>query len=60
MNSPCGLAFDPSGNLHVANFGSNDIAVFTPEGKYSRLYGKGNLLILKDMCLFVNKILVDV
>ena len=30
LNSPGGLAFDPSGDLWVANYGDNSLAVFAP------------------------------
>ena len=36
---PHGLALDPEGNLHVADYGSHAIKVFTPEGTYVRSYG---------------------
>lgn len=32
-----GVAFDPSGNLHVTNYGSSD-SYLTPEGKYIKKY----------------------
>lgn len=42
--SPCGVAFDSSGYLHVTNHvvrGSSDIFVFTPEGEYKTKYSFG-------------------
>ena len=39
FREPCGLAFDPLGNIHVAASGSNAIKVFTKEGVYIRKYG---------------------
>ena len=42
FQSPCGLALDPQGNIHVAAFGSNTIKVFTKEGVYVRMYGDPN------------------
>ena len=34
-----GVAFDPSGNLHIANYSSPCVEVFTPDGKYVTQYG---------------------
>ena len=39
--SPWDVAFDPSGYLHITNYGSSDITVFTPEGKYETKYSCG-------------------
>ena len=33
-----GLAFDPSGHLHVCSNGSNKVVVFTSQGEFSRCY----------------------
>ena len=38
LNQPAGLAVDAAGNLYVANFGSNNILVYSP--KYVQLPGK--------------------
>ena len=37
--APCGISLDPQGYIHVADYGSNTIKVFTPEGTYVRSYG---------------------
>ena len=41
--NPWGVAFDPSGNLHVVNHTSPCIKVFTPDGKYITQYGGGQM-----------------
>ena len=38
LSDPWGLAFDASNNLHVASNGSNEIHVFTPDGKPLNTY----------------------
>ena len=43
LANPWGVAFDPSGNLHVANYGSSCIKVFTSDGKYVTQYGSGQV-----------------
>nr|AOG62270.1 NHL domain containing protein [uncultured organism] len=43
LQSPWGVAFDPSGNLHVANHGSGCVKIFTAEGKYVTQYGSDTL-----------------
>ena len=42
LNSPRGLAFDSTGNLFVANYGSNAIERFTPGGVASFFAGNVN------------------
>ena len=41
LNNPRGVALDPNGNLHVTNYDSSDIIIFTPEGKYVTKYSCG-------------------
>ena len=36
---PRGLALDPQGNIHIANYGSDSFKVFTPVGTYVKSYG---------------------
>ena len=43
LQCPKGLAFDPSGYLHVTCFSFNKVAVFSPEGQYIRHYGQSHL-----------------
>ena len=40
FNSPCGVTFDSSGNLYVADRGNHRIQVFTKDDKYLRQFGK--------------------
>ena len=44
FHSPCGLALDPQGNIHVAAFAST-IKVFTKGGVYVRIYGNAKVSI---------------
>lgn len=37
------MAFDPSDNLHVADYSSKCVEVFTADGNYVRKYGSGIL-----------------
>ena len=41
LNIPQGLAFDPSGNLYVAESGSNRVRRITPDGVISTVAGTG-------------------
>jgi tripartite motif-containing protein 2/3/tripartite motif-containing protein 71 len=41
--SPCGVAFDSTGNVYVADSGNHRIQVFTAEGEYLRKFDHGNL-----------------
>ena len=41
LSQPWGLAFDPCGNLHVADSSTNSIKMFTSQGKYISQYGCG-------------------
>ena len=43
LTNPWGVAFDPSGNLHVVNHVSACVKVFTPDGKYVTQYGSGQM-----------------
>ena len=43
LQCPKGLAFDPSGCLHVTCFISNKVAIFSSEGQYVRHYGQSHL-----------------
>ena len=43
LTNPWSVAFDPSGNLHVANNTSPCVKVFTPDGKYITQYGSGQM-----------------
>ena len=43
LTNPWSVAFDPSGNLHVANNTSPCVKVFTPDGKYITQYGSGQV-----------------
>ena len=42
FESSRGLALDPQGNIHVADYDSCTIKVFTREGVYVRMYGDPN------------------
>ena len=44
LNYPRGLAFDPSGRLHVADAGNARILILSPTGQILRQYGDGLLL----------------
>ena len=39
LATPHGLAFDPAGNLHVADRDNGRISVFTPAGEFVRAFG---------------------
>jgi sugar lactone lactonase YvrE len=41
LYDPAGIAVDPSGNLYIANFGSNEILKVTPGGTLSIFAGTG-------------------
>ena len=43
MGGPWGVAFDPVGNLHVVNNGSNKVTVYSPTHKYFKEYGNASL-----------------
>ena len=43
LTNPWGVAFDPSGNLHIVNYSSPCVKVFTPDGKYVTQYGNGQM-----------------
>ena len=43
LQCPKGLAFDPSGCLHVTCFSSDKVAVFSRQGQYVRHYGQSHL-----------------
>ena len=43
LTNPWGVAFDLSGNLHVADNGSSCIKVLTSDGKYVTQYGSGEV-----------------
>ena len=38
LSRPWGVALDPKGNLHVTNYGSTNVVIFTQEGKYVSKY----------------------
>ena len=38
LSNPWGLTFDPSGSLHVSNYGSSLVSVFSPNGVYITNY----------------------
>jgi uncharacterized protein (TIGR03437 family) len=46
LNSPFGLAIDPTGNLYVADTGNNRIRKITPDGLISTAAGNGTTAIL--------------
>ena len=41
LSRPWGVALDPKGNLHVTNYGSTNVVIFTQEGKYVSQYSPG-------------------
>ena len=43
LQQPRAIAFDPSGKLHIADYNSKHIKVFTADGSYIRQYGSGHL-----------------
>ena len=43
LQCPKGLAFDPSGCLHVTCFSSDKVAIFSRQGQYVRHYGQSHL-----------------
>ena len=44
IHTPWGIAIDPTGNLHVANYKKNYITVHSPEGCFIRQYGSGHFV----------------
>jgi hypothetical protein len=42
LDRPVGLAFDPAGNLYVADAGNNRVRMITPAGTISTVAGDGN------------------
>ena len=40
FSSPCGVAFDSTGKVYVADSGNHRIQVFTEEGKFLRKFGR--------------------
>jgi uncharacterized protein (TIGR03437 family) len=42
LNTPIGVAVDPSGNLYIADFGNNRVRRVTPGGTISTVAGNGN------------------
>ena len=43
LQQPCAVAFDPNGNLHIADNSSKCVKIFSTDGNYIRQYGTGNL-----------------
>ncbi len=43
LGNPLGLAFDLSGNVHVACYSSDSVIVLTPSGEFVHQYGQGQL-----------------
>ncbi len=41
MNGPCGVAIDTTRNIHVSNYKSSVITVYSHEGQYLHQYGNG-------------------
>lgn len=48
FNEPCGLCFDPAGNLYVVDRGNHNIRKITPAGVVSTLAGKSGVPGHKD------------
>lgn len=48
FNQPCGLCFDPAGNLYVVDRGNHNIRKITPTGTVSTLAGKSGVPGHKD------------
>ena len=58
LNRPWGVALDPKGNIHVTNFDSTNVVIFTQEGKYLSKYSCGvskltGIAIDKEGCSFI-------
>ena len=43
LQQPRAIVFDPSGKLHIADYNSKHIKVFTADGSYICQYGSGHL-----------------
>ena len=43
LQQPCAVAFDPNGNLHIADNGSKCVKIFSTDGNYIRQYGSNHL-----------------
>lgn len=61
INQPNGIAFDPDGNIVVANYGNTDVLTFSPDGRLLKTEsaaqpGSDGLVIMPDGTKYISSV----